>query len=92
MIPCSDREIFEQIMQGEYEDTFMLDRVELLLRAHKNFSLYSQRDCCSYLGDKFRVVLVPPEDWTDEQVGNYLLKKICLVHLAQNRDKFNLLM
>ncbi|CAH1759612.1 3579_t:CDS:10 [Entrophospora sp. SA101] len=51
----TDKEIFEMLMQGNFDNTFLADRIELML------------------------------------VGEYMLKKVILVHLKNNRDKFNLL-
>jgi len=89
---ASDREIFEGLVQGENDNTFLTDRVELLLRSAKTWGLHSGTDCLSYLGGKFRVVLGCPEDWPDFMVGNYLLERVVLVHLPSPREKFRLLL
>ncbi len=89
---ASDREIFEGIVQGEHDNTFLTDRVELLLRSAKTWGLHSGVDCLAYLGEKFRVVLGCPEDWPHHMVGNYLLRRVVLVHLPKPRDKFALLL
>ena len=36
---CSDREIYEQLMRGDSNNTFLSDRLELLLRESKNMHL-----------------------------------------------------
>jgi DNA-directed RNA polymerase I subunit RPA2 len=87
----SDKEIFEAILRGDYANTFVTDRVELMLRKFKNYSLFSREQCLAYLGDKFRVIMNMPEDVTNIQVGEHLLNKVVMVHLKHNRDKFNLL-
>ncbi len=89
---ASDKEIFEGIVQGEYDNTFITDRVELLLRSTKVWKLHSGKACLEYLGQKFRVVLNCPEDWSDLQVGGYLLSKVVLVHLPSAREKFRMLL
>ena len=92
LVGASDKEIFEGVMMQEYDDTFLTDRVELLLRSFKMYSLYTGDQCLEYLGDKFRVVLGLPEDWTNKALGIWLIEKLVLVHLDSPRDKFRMLM
>ncbi|KAJ7886716.1 hypothetical protein B0H13DRAFT_2342723 [Mycena leptocephala] len=87
---ASDKEIFEGVMMQDYENTFLTDRVELLLRSFKIFTLSTGEQCLEYLGDKFRVVLGTPEDWTNGAVGAFLIQKLILVHLNNPRDNFML--
>ncbi|KAK4683850.1 DNA-directed RNA polymerase I subunit RPA2, partial [Tremellales sp. Uapishka_1] len=91
LVDASDREVFEGLVQGEYDNTFLTDRVELLLRGQKTWGLHTGSQCLDYLGDKFRVVLSCPEDWTNVQVGGFLLSKVVLVHLPSPREKFRML-
>ncbi|KIK98310.1 hypothetical protein PAXRUDRAFT_824005 [Paxillus rubicundulus Ve08.2h10] len=91
LIGASDREIFEYVIMQDYENTFLTDRVELLLRSFKMYSLYTGDQCLEYLGDKFRVVLGMPEDWTNQALGAWLIQKMVLVHLEEPRDKFRML-
>lgn len=89
---ASDREIFEGLIMEDYDNTFMTDRVELLLRSFKTYQLWTGDQCLEYLGDKFRVVLGLPEDWTSAQLGYWLINKLVMVHLERPRDKFRLLL
>ncbi|KAJ6561460.1 hypothetical protein DFH09DRAFT_1159999 [Mycena vulgaris] len=89
---ASDKEIFEGVMMQDYENTFLTDRVELLLRSFKMFTLSTAEQCLEYLGDKFRVVLGTPEDWTNAAVGAWLIEKMILVHLPTPRDKYRMLL
>jgi DNA-directed RNA polymerase I subunit RPA2 len=89
---ASDKEIFEGVMMQDYENTFLTDRVELLLRSFKMFTLSTGEQCLEYLGDKFRVVLGTPEDWTNHAVGAFLIQKLILVHLNSPRDKYRMLL
>ena len=88
----SDKEVFEGIMMQDYENTFLTDRVELLLRSYKMYNLYTGDQCLEYLGDKFRVVLGLPEDWNNKAVGLWLIQKLVLVHIDSAREKFKLLL
>lgn len=92
LVGASDREIFEGLLMENYEDTFMTDRVELLLRSFKSYGLWTGDQCLEYLGLKFRVVLNLPEDWTNDRIGYWLIDKLVLVHLDHPREKFRLLM
>lgn len=92
LVSASDKEIFSGIMLNEFENTFLTDRVELLLRGFKSYSLFTGKQCLEFLGDKFRIVLGCPEDWAPLDVGKFLIERIILVHLKSNKDKFNLLL
>lgn len=92
LVDASDREIFEGIIMQDYENTFLTDRVELLLRSFKMFKLHTGSQCLDYIGSKFRVILNVPEDWTNEAVGAALLSKLVLVHLQSPREKVHLLL
>jgi DNA-directed RNA polymerase I subunit RPA2 len=89
---ASDKEIFEGIMMQDYENTFLTDRVELLLRSFKMYNLYTGDQCLEYLGDKFRVVLGLPEDWNNKAVGVWLVQKLVLVHIDSAREKSRMLL
>ncbi|KAI0268303.1 hypothetical protein BC834DRAFT_821739 [Gloeopeniophorella convolvens] len=92
LVGASDKEIFEGVIMQGYKDTFLIDRIELLLRSYKIYSLHTGDQCLDYLGDKFRVVLGLPEDWTNLAVGTWLVRKLVLVHLDSPRDKFRMLL
>ncbi|KAJ7432295.1 hypothetical protein B0H11DRAFT_816876 [Mycena galericulata] len=92
LVDASDKEIFEGVMMQDYENTFLTDRVELLLRSFKMFTLKTGEQCLEYLGDKFRVVLGTPEDWANGAVGAWLIQKLVLVHLNNPRDKYRMLL
>lgn len=92
LIDTSDKEIFDALSMGDTENTFLSDRIELLLRGFKSYSLYTREQCLSYLGEKFRVIMDFDDDYTDREVGEGVLRKIVLVHLVNRKDKFNFLM
>lgn len=92
LVGASDREIFEGIIMQDYENTFLTDRVELLLRSFKMFTMHTGDQCLEYLGDKFRVILGMPDDWTNLALGAYLIQKMVLVHLESPREKFRMLL
>ncbi|KAI9875559.1 MAG: DNA-directed RNA polymerase I subunit RPA2 [Pleopsidium flavum] len=103
LVETNDREIFEGIagIAGSkgVENTFLTDRVELLLRTYKAYNLHGKAKTRSYLGEKFRPVLGVPDDMSNEDAGTEFLRKIVLVHLgnanvtdAQDNDKFRMLL
>ncbi|KID70329.1 DNA-directed RNA polymerase I subunit RPA2 [Metarhizium brunneum] len=103
LVETNDREIFEGLIgpmgSKVTENTFLTDRVELLLRTYKSYGLYSKSQTRAYLGEKFRVVLGVPETMSDYEVGTEFLRRIVLVHLGnvnvteeQDLDKFRMLL
>ncbi|KAI9754119.1 MAG: DNA-directed RNA polymerase I subunit RPA2 [Chaenotheca gracillima] len=103
LVETNDREIFEGIVGSVntrgVENTFLTDRVELLLRTYKVYNLHSKTKSRAYLGEKFRVVLGVPDSMPDHEVGGVFLRKIVLPHLgtsnvteAQDTDKFKMLL
>jgi DNA-directed RNA polymerase I subunit RPA2 len=103
LVETNDREIFEGLVgptgSTGAENTFLTDRVELLLRTYKAYGLYTKSKTRAYLGQKFRVVLGVPDIMSDYDVGTEFLRKIVLVHLgnvdvteSQDNDKFRMLL
>ncbi|OWB78150.1 hypothetical protein B5S32_g2337 [[Candida] boidinii] len=92
LIETNDREIFDGIVGADTSNSFLTDRLELLLRTYKNYNLYSQQETLAYLGDKFRIVFGATPDVSDVDVGREVIKRIVLVHLPNNQDKFSMLL
>ncbi|ANB15930.1 DNA-directed RNA polymerase I core subunit RPA135 [Sugiyamaella lignohabitans] len=92
LVETNDREIFDGIVGQETGNSFLTDRLELLLRTYKSYNLYTKQETLAYLGDKFRVVMGATADSTDIDVGKEVLRRIVLVHLTDNKDKFRQLM
>lgn len=100
----NDREIYESIVgpagsKSLEAKQFVTDRIELLLRTYKAYSLHGRADNRAFLGTKFRVVLGLAEDVSDEDAGCEFLRKIVLPHLgcydvteANDADKFRMLL
>ena len=85
----TDKEIFTKVLCGDTANTFVSDRLQLLLLSFKRrHALESRggfrgtRDACRrYLGKRFRVVLEAPPTMDDFEVGTLLLDRFCFVHL-----------
>ncbi|MCJ1338673.1 DNA-directed RNA polymerase I subunit RPA2 [Bachmanniomyces sp. S44760] len=103
LVETNDREIFEGLVgpagSKGVENSFLTDRVELLLRTYKAYQLRGKSLTRAYLGEKFKPVLDVPDTMPDEEAGSEFLRKIVLVHLgcsnvteSQNNDKFRMLL
>ncbi|ROT40098.1 DNA-directed RNA polymerase I subunit RPA2 [Sodiomyces alkalinus F11] len=101
LVETNDREIFEGLIgppgSKSAENTFLTDRVELLLRTYKSYGLYSKSETRSYLGEKFRVVLGVSDLMSHYDAGTEFLRRVVLVHLGnvhviprQDGDKFKM--
>ncbi|KAH8155101.1 uncharacterized protein LAJ45_00110 [Morchella importuna] len=93
LIETNDREIFDGLLAAkDRENTFLTDRVELLLRTYKGYQLYTKKETLQHLGEKFRIVMGVASDMSDVDVGKEFLRKIVLVHLQDPRDKFRMML
>ncbi|KAK9458712.1 uncharacterized protein V1516DRAFT_693446 [Lipomyces oligophaga] len=92
LVSTNDKEIFDGIVGSDIHNSFLTDRLELMLRAYKVFHLHTQDENLAFLGDKFRVVLGASRDKTDLQVGREFIRRVVLVHLSSPDDKFRLLL
>jgi hypothetical protein len=95
LVPTTDREIYERVLAGDRDNTYLSDRVLMLLRDAKRYeaALHSRDAALAYLGARFRTVLDIPDGLTDVEVGQTLLDRFVLVHIPREgaRDKYNLL-
>ena len=78
LVETNDREIFDGIVGSETKNSFLTDRLELLLRSFKSYNLYSKQETLAYLGDKFRIVLGSSLDMSDIEVGKRGVEKNCI--------------
>ncbi|KAI8819166.1 uncharacterized protein EV422DRAFT_588918 [Fimicolochytrium jonesii] len=88
---ASDRELFERLTMGQTSNTFLTDRVELLLRSFRRYAVHTKKQCTAYLGAKFAVMMDSPDDMYEEEVGEEFLRRVVLVHLDDPREKFDML-
>lgn len=103
LVETNDREIFEGLVgragSQDVQNTFLTDRVELLLRTYKAYGLHGRAKTRAYLGEKFKVVLAVPETLPNEQAGTEFLRKIVLPHIrpgtgsnTQDTNKFEMIL
>ncbi len=61
MTGASDREIYDAVVQGNYANTFVTDRIDSAIKAVAMHPFVSQQHFLCYLGSRFRTALnVPP--------------------------------
>ena len=91
----TDRQIFNEVIRGDTNNSFIRDRVEFILHEGKRHGVFRRRDALALVGSKFRVVLEAGPSLTDEEVGQFLVDSYVLVHLGEGEaagdDKFCLL-
>lgn len=88
----TDREIFENVLGGDYKNTYLADRMELLLTdTAESFDLKTKEDVLRYLGACFRSILDMPQTISDADAGKMLLDRYILVHLDENQAKFDVM-
>ena len=88
----TDKEFSDRILQGDYDNTFISTRVELLLKDSKQFSLNSQTDCLEYLGSHFRNFLPISSRTNNVDAGRLLVQRYFFVHLESFSAKMECLL
>ncbi|KAF1794056.1 P-loop containing nucleoside triphosphate hydrolase [Phytophthora cactorum] len=84
LYPLTDREIYERVLRGDHENTYLSARVELILREAKKFSLYSRDEALAYLGKHFRFAMPYVYDnMSNVEVGSKLLDEFLFVHIPK---------
>ena len=103
LVETNDLEIAQgivgQVSAKSKTNSFVSERVEMLLRTYKAYNLKTRKQTLAYLGAKFRPVLQCSITISDERVGKEFLRRIVLPHLgnvdvteAQNNDKFQMIL
>ncbi|EDQ84628.1 uncharacterized protein MONBRDRAFT_12630 [Monosiga brevicollis MX1] len=80
----SDRQIFMDIVRGDMSNSFLVERVEIMLRQYTRERLFSQQACLAYLGNLFKVILNLHPETSDVEAAHILFKRVLLVHIAPN--------
>ena len=89
LVSTTDREIYERVVAGDSANTYLSDRVLLLLREAKRYAsaLHSREAALEYLGSRFRTVLDMPASLSDAKAGQTLLDRYVLVHVPTDGDE-----
>lgn len=84
LYPLTDREIYERVLRGDHENTYLSARVELILREANKFAVYSRDEALAYLGKHFRFAMpYVYESMSNVEVGHMLLDEYVFVHLPK---------
>jgi DNA-directed RNA polymerase I subunit RPA2 len=98
LVDCTDREIYDRLVQGHTDNAWLTDRVELMLRSGLHSGLRSREEVLRYLGRNFRIMTRVEPSVRDEEVGRLVLRDVLFVHCCTgseetvNRQKFDLLL
>ena len=76
----TDKYIYTSIIDGLHTSNFLTDRVELLLVEGHRTGLHTRDAILRHFGKSFRVLLRPPTEMSDEDVGKLLLDEHMFVH------------
>lgn len=88
----SDKEIYDRVLQGDKENTFIAARLELLLRDFKKWGLKSRLQCLQFLGSRFRNQLPISDRVSDLEAGRMLIDRYIFVHVRDHADKLETLL
>jgi DNA-directed RNA polymerase I subunit RPA2 len=98
LVDCTDLQVYNDITRNDASDTFVADRVELMLRQSKRLgSINTREEVLKLLGSRFRHELRVENSISDFEAGRMLIHQYFLVHCcngsdSQNRrDKYNIL-
>ena len=89
----TDEELYNRILQGDEENTFLKARAELLLQDAQRFSsLNTPNECIAYIGSRFRMLSMKADSTTDLEIGHYIINRYVLIHLDRYGDKLECLL
>eukprot|EP00559_Dactyliosolen_fragilissimus_P003415 CAMPEP_0184857366 /NCGR_PEP_ID=MMETSP0580-20130426/2536_1 /TAXON_ID=1118495 /ORGANISM="Dactyliosolen fragilissimus" /LENGTH=1332 /DNA_ID=CAMNT_0027352931 /DNA_START=45 /DNA_END=4043 /DNA_ORIENTATION=- len=92
----TDEEIYNRILRGDENNTFLKARAQLLLQESQRFtsssSLHTSKECLAFLGSRFRYISGKADSTTDTQVGQHIIDRYILIHLNSLPDKLECLL
>lgn len=84
----SDRQLYNLLVKGFEDDSFVSERVEVLLNESHKRSVYSREQCLSYLGLLLKgIIQANNPSYSHAQIGEIFLKEYILVHCSTNQEK-----
>jgi len=87
---CTDKQIYERIVKGNFNQKQISDRVEAILGVGKDSNVYNSQQCKALMGSRFRVVLAGvTSEMSDIDVGDLLLHKHICIHTDSYEEKFD---
>lgn len=90
LMEMSDRELYNMIVRGFKDNSFISERVEVLLNETKKRSLYSKKQCLTYLGFLLKGIINETNpSLSNEEIGDIFLKEFIMIHCEDNNQKVN---
>jgi len=88
----TDQELYERIVQGDNENTFLRARAELLLQDAQTYKgITTPEECLAFMGARFRDTMSKAATTSNTEAGHAVLQNFILTHLAQYSDKLECL-
>ena len=89
----TDEELYNRILQGDEENTFLKARAELLLQDAQRFEgLNTPNECVAFIGSRFRMLSMKADSTPDLEIGHYIINRFILIHLSSYGDKLECLL
>ncbi|KAL8145296.1 DNA-directed RNA polymerase I subunit 2 [Apium graveolens] len=89
-LACCYNEKYERV-KGSVGTQLVGERVKIILDEVQDLSLITHKQCLRHIGKHFQQIMHGMDNESHSVVGDAVLKDYILVHLDDNRDKFNLL-
>uniref|UniRef100_A0A8I5UGV1 DNA-directed RNA polymerase subunit beta n=1 Tax=Pongo abelii TaxID=9601 RepID=A0A8I5UGV1_PONAB len=91
LVSFSDYQIFQELIKGKEDDSFLRNSVSQMLRIVMEEGCSTQKQVLNYLGECFRVKLNVPDWYPNEQAAEFLFNQCICIHLKSNTEKFYML-
>lgn len=91
LVETTDRELLSRVLRGDAGNTYLSDRVQVLLSDRHGVASGAVADVRAFLGSRFRAVLDMPPGLSDGDAGALLLRRYVLVHLTSDAAKLEVL-
>ncbi|XP_055099086.1 DNA-directed RNA polymerase I subunit RPA2 isoform X5 [Symphalangus syndactylus] len=91
LVSFSDYQIFQELIKGKEDDSFLRNCVSQMLRIVMEEGCSTQKQVLNYLGECFRVKLNVPDWYPNEQAAEFLFNQCICIHLKSNTEKFYML-
>ncbi|XP_069351215.1 DNA-directed RNA polymerase I subunit RPA2 isoform X1 [Eulemur rufifrons] len=91
LVNFSDYQIFQELIKGKEDDSFLRNSVSQMLRIVTEEGCSTQKQVLNYLGECFRVKLNLPNWYPNQQAAEFLFNQCICIHLKSNTEKFYML-
>ena len=72
----TDEELYDRIVQGDENNTFVRARAELLLQEARQYhGMQTPAECLAFIGSRFRLMSMKANSTTDVQIGHYIINR-----------------